>query len=135
MNSRTNCRSLVQGRDFYLTNWTRSQRAQHRKENGAFSFLERVSCPLKEERAKIGHSSNPKMCSVTQSCPTLCGPMNCSPSGSSVHGIFQARISEWGATAYSRGSSPSRDRTHVPALAGRFFTTSTTKRYWAIIMV
>ena len=34
-------------------------------------------------------------CSVTQSCPTLCNPMDCSPSGSSVHGILQARILEW----------------------------------------
>ena len=33
--------------------------------------------------------------SVAQSCPTLCGPMDCSPPGSSVHGILQARILEW----------------------------------------
>ena len=38
---------------------------------------------------------------VTQSCPTLCDPMNCSPPGSSSHGIFQARVLEWGATAFS----------------------------------
>jgi len=36
---------------------------------------------------------------VTQSCPTLSDPMNCSPPGSTVHGIFQARVLEWGATA------------------------------------
>ena len=36
-----------------------------------------------------------------QSCPTLCDPMDCSPPGSSVHGIFQARTLEWGAVAYS----------------------------------
>ena len=35
---------------------------------------------------------------VAQLCPTLCDPMDCSPPGSSVHGIFQARILEWGAT-------------------------------------
>ena len=40
--------------------------------------------------------------SVAQSCPTLCDPMNCSLPGSSVHGIFQARTLEWGATAFSR---------------------------------
>ena len=34
-----------------------------------------------------------------QSCPTLCDPMYCSPPGSSVHGIFQARVLEWGAIA------------------------------------
>ena len=36
-----------------------------------------------------------------QSCPTLLGPMDCSPPGSSVHGIFQARVLEWGAIAFS----------------------------------
>ena len=44
-------------------------------------------------------------CSVTQSCPSLCDPMDCSPLGSFVHGIFQARILEWVATSSSRGSS------------------------------
>ena len=38
---------------------------------------------------------------VTQSCPTLRDPMDCSLPGSSVHGIFQARVLEWGATAFS----------------------------------
>jgi len=38
---------------------------------------------------------------VAQSCPTLCDPMDCSPPGSSVHGIFQARVLEWGAIAFS----------------------------------
>ena len=38
---------------------------------------------------------------VTQSCPTLSDPMDCSPPGSSVHGIFQARGLEWGAIAFS----------------------------------
>ena len=40
---------------------------------------------------------------VAQSCPTLSDPMDCSPPGSSVHGIFQARVLEWGATAFSTG--------------------------------
>ena len=42
---------------------------------------------------------------VTQSCPTLCDPMGCSPPGSSDHVILQARILEWVAISYSRGSS------------------------------
>ena len=42
---------------------------------------------------------------VTQSCPTLCDPMDCSPPSSSVHGILQARILEWVAMPSSRGSS------------------------------
>ena len=55
--------------------------------------------------------------------------MNCSPPGSSVHGILQARILDWVAMPSSRGSSRRRDQTHVsmsPALAGGFFTTSAT---------
>ena len=54
----------------------------------------------------------------------LCDPMNCSPLGTSVHGIFQARILEWVAISFSRASSHPRDYkpTH-PALASRFFTT------------
>ena len=42
---------------------------------------------------------------VAQSCPTLCDPMDCSPPGSSVHGIFQARVLECVAISFSRGSS------------------------------
>jgi len=48
-------------------------------------------------------------CLVTQWCPTLCDPMDCSPSGSSVHGISQARILEQVAISFSRGSSQPRD--------------------------
>jgi len=43
---------------------------------------------------------------VAQLCPTLCSPMDCSPPGSSVHGILQARILEWVAISYFKGSSP-----------------------------
>ena len=43
--------------------------------------------------------------SVAQSCPTLCDPMDCSLSGSSVHGSFQAKVLEWTAISFSRGSS------------------------------
>ena len=60
---------------------------------------------------------------------TLCDPMDCSPPGSSVHGILQARILKWVAVASSRGSSPPRDRTHVSRLLywlADFFTTSNT---------
>ena len=51
---------------------------------------------------------------VTQSCPTPCDLMDCSPPGSSVHGIFQARILEWIAIPFSRGSSQSKDQTGLP---------------------
>ena len=59
---------------------------------------------------------------VAQSCPTLCDPMDSSPPGSSVHGILQARILEWIANSFSRGSSQLRDRALVSCIAGRFFT-------------
>ena len=64
---------------------------------------------------------------VTQLCPTLCSPMECSPPGSSVHGILQARILEWVAISFSGGSSWPRDQTHVSRIAGRFFTIWATK--------
>ena len=48
--------------------------------------------------------------------------MDCSLPGSSVHGISQARILEWVAISFSRGSSPPRDQIHVSCLAGRVFT-------------
>ena len=47
--------------------------------------------------------------SVAQSCLTLCNPVDCSPPGFSVHGIFPARILEWVAVPFSRGSSRPRD--------------------------
>ena len=50
---------------------------------------------------------------VPPSCPTLCDPMDCSPPGSSVHGILQARILEWVAMPSSRGSPQPRDETQV----------------------
>ena len=62
-----------------------------------------------------------------QSCPILCNTMDCSPPGSSVQGILQARILEWVAMPSSRGSSRPRDPTHVSYISciGRgFFTTS-----------
>ena len=63
------------------------------------------------------------LCSATQSCPTLCDPMDFNPPGSSVHGILQAKILRWVAISFSRASSPPRDRTRVPWIAGWFFTT------------
>ena len=58
---------------------------------------------------------------VAQSCLTLCDPMDCSLLGSSVQGILQARILEWVAISFSRGSPQPRDRTLVSYTAGRFF--------------
>ena len=62
---------------------------------------------------------------VTQLCLTPCDPMYCSLPGSSVHEILQARILEWTAIPFSRGSSWPRDQTRVSCIAGRFLT------FWA----
>ena len=58
---------------------------------------------------------------VAQSCPTLCNPMDCSLTGSSLHGILQARVLEWVAVSFSRGSSRRRDQTRVSCIPGRRF--------------
>ena len=58
-----------------------------------------------------------KAVQLTQSCPTVGNPTDYT-----VHGILQARILEWGAFPFSRGSSQPRDRTQVSCLAGGFFT-------------
>ena len=59
--------------------------------------------------AKVGSQETPEFrsvqfSSVAQSCPTLCDPMDCSLPGSSIHGIFQARVLEWVAIASSRNT-------------------------------
>ena len=65
---------------------------------------------------------------VAQSCLTLCDTMDCSPPDSSIHGIFQARVLEWLAISFSRGSSRPRDRTQVSHIAGRRFTIWATRK-------
>ena len=64
---------------------------------------------------------------VTQSCLTLCDPMDCGLSGSSVHGIFQSRVLEWIVISFSRGSSRPRNQTRVSRIAGRCFTVWATR--------
>ena len=68
-------------------------------------------------------------CLVVPSCPTLCDRMDCSPPGSSVHEILQARILEWVAVPSSKGSCQPRDWTQVSCTAGRFFTKPPGKPY------
>ena len=65
---------------------------------------------------------------VAQSCPILCDPMDCSLTGSSIHGIFQTRILEWVAISFSRRFSQPRDWTQVSCLVGRHFTIWATLR-------
>ena len=67
---------------------------------------------------------------VSQWRPTLCNPMNCSPLGSSVHGILQGRILEWVAIPFSRESFWPRGQTQVSHIAGRFFTVWATRKVY-----
>ena len=68
---------------------------------------------------------------VSQSCPTLCDPMDCSPPASSVHGIFQARVLKWVAISSSRGSSRPRAGTRSSAFqAGSLLSWATRKAHY-----
>ena len=87
----------------------------------------------KLEGRKVFYSSLKSKVLVTQSCPTLCDPMDCSPPGSSVHGILQARLLEWLTIPFSRESSQSRDWTQVPCIEGRFFTIWSTREAYTLI--
>ena len=63
---------------------------------------------------------------ITQSCPTLCDSMDCSPPGSSAHLIFQARMLEWVAISFSRGYSWLRDWTQVFCIVADFLLSEPT---------
>ena len=80
------------------------------------SLISRKALLTKEKQTVHSQSK------VTQLCPTLCDPMDCSLPGSSVHGIFQARVLEWVAISCSRRSSRPRDQTQVSHIAERRFT-------------
>ena len=67
-------------------------------------------------------------CSVVQLCLNLCDSMDCSPPGSSAHGIFQARILEWVAISSPRGYPHPGIKPTSLALAGGLFTTSATRK-------
>ena len=70
---------------------------------------------------------------ISQSCLTLSDPMDCSLLGSSIHGIFQARILEWVAISFSRVTSCPRDWTRVSHIVGRRFTVWATREAIEII--
>ena len=84
----------------------------------------KLFCSFSIERIK---RKKEKESEGAQSCLTLCNPMDCSLPGSSIHGILQARILEWVAISFSRGSSQPRDRTKVSRIAGRRFILWATK--------
>ena len=91
----------------YYVNWGRGW------EKGLVIFL----FVLKKNKLEFSGPWCVCVISAAQSCLILCGPMDCSPPGSSVHGISQARIMEWVAISYPRKSSWPRDRTLVPCVS------------------
>ena len=93
-----------------------SQRVRHDLATEQHSWLKTLVTITTAIRKKESESE------VAQACPTLCDLMACSSPGSSVHGIFQARVLERVAISFSRRSSWPRDRTRVSCIAGRCFT-------------
>ena len=90
-----------------------------------------VQTPIPQEKENTSRGekevSRAMKVKVAQSGPTLCDPMDCSPPGSSVHGTVQARILEWVAIPFSRGSSQPRDWIEVSCIAGSFSVSWATK--------
>ena len=106
-------------------------RTQHGLENlpywGSLSPLLFPMGKALELMSSMGFWSRKVKVLVAQSCLTLWDPMDCSPPGSSVHGILQTRILEWAVIYFSRGSSRPRDQTQVSCIAGRCFTLCATR--------
>ena len=73
------------------------------------------------------------VCSVVQSCPALCDPLEYSLPGSSVCWIFQATTLEWVAISFYRGSSRPRNQTRVSCIAGGFFTAEPSRRPYSTL--
>ena len=95
-------------------------RTQHGLENlpywGSLSPLLFPMGKALELMSSMGFWSRKVKVLVAQSCLTLWDPMDCSPPGSSVHGILQTRILEWAVIYFSRGSSRPRDQTHISCI-------------------
>ena len=91
----------------------------HCKWSYLLHFLSDCSLLVKNEHFLNNHIL---MCMFAHSCPTLCNPMDCSLASFSVHGIFQARILEWFAISFSRGSFRPWDWTHISWIGRQFFS-------------
>ena len=105
--------------------WINSSRLIHMISSTVWTWLETILCENVCFVNLINFTQLLYVCLVAQSCSTDHNPLHCTPPGSSVHGISQARIVEWVAISFSRGSSWSRDQTQVSCvswMAGRFFT-------------
>ena len=87
---------------------------------------EKVDLKLNIQKTKIMAFGPISDSEVTQSCLTLCDPIDCSLPGSSVHGIFQAIVLEWVAISFSRGSAQPRDQTCISPISciGRWISTT-----------
>jgi len=86
-----------------------------------FTPLKKWEIPTSFHSSWTASRSSSGSSEVTQLCLTLCDLMDCSLPRSSAHGIFQARVLEWVAISFSRGSSRPRDRTQVSHIAGRLY--------------
>ena len=89
------------------------------------SNLIKKSHELKKQKCIPSLNSELRVCEwvlVTLPCPTLCDPMNCGLSGSSVYEILEVRLLEWVAISFFRESSRPGNQTWVSCIAGRFFT-------------
>ena len=84
--------------------------------------------------ASTFHHGKCKLKLATQSSLTLCDPMDCSPPDSSVHGILQARILEWVAISFSRGSSQPRDQTQVTHIVKDYLPTEPPGKPWRSLL-
>ena len=76
-------------------------------------FCHRLNIVLELEITEVNPAPGFMNAQSLQSCLILCSPIDCSPPDSSVYVIFQARILEWVAISYLRGSSPPRDQTRI----------------------
>ena len=93
-----------------INKWILKTQIQQKEFTYLYTILPKIFLPCDQKWVK-----------VAQSCLTLCDPMDYSPPCSSVHGILQARILEWVAMPFSKGSSQPRGQTQVSHSAGRSF--------------
>ena len=110
--------------------WTHKGKSAEKTIAGIFSLTWFTKFPWPEKQfphVELRWKEKVKWSEVAQSCPTLCDPMDCSLPGSSVHGIFQARVLEWIAISFSSGSSRPRDGTQVSRIVDSRFTVWATR--------
>ena len=105
---------------FSLKTWTQLAPVKQDMEENHWIFWDWTS--PNSSRNPLKMSSNYCCRSVAQLCPTLCSLKDCNLPGSSVYGFLQARILEWVAISFYRGSSQPRNQTQVSCIVGRFFT-------------